>query len=106
MLFRSSGDFIREHPDLVAQFLEMHESTTSFINQNPAEAQQIVNTEIELVTGKPIDESVMETAFSRITATAELNADAILSFAAIGKEEGFYSAVPEETDVFDTERNP
>lgn len=102
----ANGDFIRKHPELVTQFLEMHESTTSFINQNPAEAQQIVNTEIENATGKPIDESVMEAAFSRIEATTELNTDAILSFASIGKKEGFHNAIPEETDVFDTELNP
>lgn len=102
----ASGDFIEEHPDLVREFLEMHESTTSFINQNPAEAQEIVNTEIENTTGKPIQPDVMETAFSRMEATTELNAEAILSFAAISKEEGFNSIVPEASDVFNTEFNP
>ena len=102
----TSADFIQEHPELVTEFLEMHESTTSFINQNPNEAQQIVNTEIENTTGKPIDEMIMQNAFTRIEATTELNTQAILSFAAIGKEEGFYSAIPEETDVFNTELSP
>ncbi|MCI8635476.1 MAG: aliphatic sulfonate ABC transporter substrate-binding protein [Eubacterium sp.] len=102
----ANGDFIKEHPQLVQEFLEMHESTTSFINQNPSAAQEIVNTEIENATGKPIDAAVMESAFSRMEATTELNIDAILSFAAIGREEGFNSMIPEESDVFDTEFRP
>ena len=97
------GDFIEEHPDLVREFLEMHESITSFINQNPTETQEIVNTEIESTTGKPIDPGVLESAFSRMESTAELNTEAILAFAAIGKEEGFNSIIPEENDVFNTE---
>ena len=84
----------------------MHESTTLFINQNPAEAQEIVNTEIQSATGKSIDADVLISAFTRIDIDTGLNADAILSFAAIGKEEGFHNLIPEENDVFITEFNP
>ena len=100
------GDFIDAHPELVREFLEMHESTTLFINQNPAEAQEIVNTEIQSATGKSIDADVLKSAFTRIDIDTGLNADAILSFAAIGKEEGFHNLIPEENDVFITEFNP
>lgn len=101
----ANGDFMEQHPDLVADFLEMHKDATLYIEENPDEAREVVNSEIESVTGKSIDAKVIENAFSRIEATADLNTDAIMSFAAISQEEGFTSKVPEESDVFKTEFN-
>ena len=101
----ANGDFMEQHPDLVQEFLDMHKDATLYIEENPQEAQQVVNAEIESVTGKSIDEAVIQNAFSRIEATAELNTDAVMSFAAISEEEGFTSKTPEESDVFKTEFN-
>lgn len=99
----ANGDFMEEHPDLVADFLEMHQDATLFINENPEDAQQIVNTEIELATGKALDNEVIKNAFSRMEVTDTLNKDAIMSFATISKEEAFTTKIPEEKNVFNTE---
>ena len=99
----SGGDFLEDHPDLVKEFLEMHEEATLYINDHLGDALGLVNTEIESVTGKSIDTDVIENAFTRIEATAELNKDAIMSFARISLDEGFTNSVPEESDVFNTE---
>lgn len=99
----ANGDFMEQHPDLVKEFLSMHDDATLYIKENPKDAQQVVNSEIESVTGKSIAADVIENAFLRIEATAELNTDAVMSFAEISKEEGFTSKVPEENDVFRTE---
>lgn len=102
----ASSDFIEKHPDLVLDFLEAHEEATLFINESPDEMLEIVNTEIKNATGKSLDADVIQSAFSRIRADSELNADAIMTFANISKEEGFIRNMPEESDVFDTEFNP
>ena len=99
----ANGDFLEDHPDLVKEFLEMHEEATLYINDHLCDALGLVNTEIESVTGKSIDTDVIENAFTRIEATAELNKDAIMSFARISLDEGFTNSVPEESDVFNTE---
>lgn len=99
----ANGDFMEQHPDLVKEFLSMHDDATLYIKENPKDAQRVVNSEIESVTGKSIAADVIENAFLRIEATAELNTDAVMSFAEISKEEGFTSEVPEENDVFRTE---
>lgn len=101
----ANGDFMEEHPDYVKEFLEMHKEATLFINENPKEAQEIVNSEIESVTGKSIDADVLESAFSRMTADSALNTEAVMTFANISEEEGFTSKLPEEKDVFNTEFN-
>ncbi|MDD6212135.1 MAG: aliphatic sulfonate ABC transporter substrate-binding protein [Clostridiales bacterium] len=99
------SEFMEEHPDLVEDFLKAHEDATLLINENGEEAQGIVNTEIQKVTGKTLEEDVIRSAFSRMTVTTELNPDAIMEFARISEREGFINQVPEENDVFTAEGN-
>ena len=101
----ANGDFMEEHPEYVKEFLELHKEATLFINENLKEAQEIVNSEIESVTGKSIAADVLESAFSRMTADSSLNTEAVMTFANISEEEGFTSKLPEEEDVFNTEFN-
>lgn len=101
----ASQDFIEDHPDLVKQFLQIHEEATLYINQNMEEARTIVNDEIKETTGKAIDEAVIENAFARMTVDTALNKEAVMKFAEISKNEGFINKVPEESDVFTTSFN-
>ena len=102
----ASNDFIETHPDLVSDFLELHEEATLFINENPEEMQEIVNTEINAATGKSLDTDVIQSACSRIKADSTLNPNVIMTLAEISKEEGFIRNVPEEKNVFNTEFRP
>lgn len=99
----ANGDFLNDHPDLVKEFLEMHEEATLYINEHLNDALSLVNAEIESVTGKSIDTDVIQNAFTRIDATAGINKEAVMTFAQISLDEGFTNSVPEESDVFNTE---
>lgn len=101
----ANGDFLKEHPDLVKEFLQAHEDATLYINNNSTQAQEIVNKEIEGVTGKALKEDVIQKAFGRMKVDTALNKEAIMTFARISKDEGFINTVPEENDVFATEIN-
>lgn len=100
-----SEDFMTAHPELVREFLKAHEETTVYINGHRDEAIRTVNAGIREATGKALEDDVIERAFTRMKITTELNREAIKLFAQTGKEEGFLTAVPEETDVFTTEFN-
>lgn len=102
----ASNDFLKDHPDLAAGFLEAHEEATLFIQEHPEDMQEIVNTEIKAATGKSPDPDVIQSAFSRIKADSTLNTEAIMTFADISKQEGFIRSIPEEEDVFVTEFSP
>lgn len=102
----ASNDFLKDHPDLAAGFLEAHEEATLFIQEHPEDMQEIVNTEIKAATGKSLDPDVIQSAFSRIKADSTLNTEAIMTFADISKQEGFIRSIPEEEDVFVTEFSP
>lgn len=99
----ANGDFVEDHPDLVEEFLEMHKDATLYINENMEESQEMVNTEIESVTGKAIAPEVISSAFSRLEVTDTLNKEAVMTLATISKDEGFTTTVPEEEDVFNAE---
>lgn len=96
----ATKDFMDKHPDLVEEFLQMHEDATLYINNNQEDAQKIVNTEIQEATGKSLDADVIASAFSRMTVTTTLNKDAVLSFADISKNNGFIADVPEADQLF------
>ena len=98
-------DFMKEHPDLVKEFLQAHKDASLYINDNSAQAQEIVNKEIKSVTGKALETDVIQKAFERMKVDTTLNKEAVMTFAVMSKEEGFISAVPEENDVFTTEFN-
>lgn len=99
----ANGDFLEKHPDLVKEFLQMHKDATLYINEHTDEALTLVNEEIADVTGKSIDTDVIKNAFARIDATADINKDAVMTFAQISLDEGFTDSIPEESDVFNTE---
>ena len=101
----AGSDFIKEHPDLVKEFLQAHEDATLYINENATQAQEIVNKEIESVTGKALETDVIQKAFGRMKVDTTLNKEAVMTFAKISKDEGFISTVPEENDVFTIEFN-
>lgn len=100
-----SYDFSQEHPDIVKEFLKCHEEATLYINENGDRAQEIVNKEIEAVTGKAIETSILKSAFNRMKIDTTVNQEAIMTFAKLSKEEGFIGMVPEEEDVFTVEFN-
>lgn len=96
----ASSDFMKEHPDLVKEFLKAHQDASLYINQNTDEATNIINAEIKEATGKSLETDILKSAFSRMTINTKMNKKTILEFARISNEEGFINKIPEEKDVF------
>ena len=61
--------FLEEHPDLVRAFLDAHVAVTEWILAHPEEAQALVNSEIERLTGSRLSEDVITMAWSRLRPT-------------------------------------
>lgn len=98
-------EFYEENPEIVETFINLHENTTLYINQNLEKAGDIVNLEIEKVTGKKMEEDVIKSAFSRLNIKYDLNQEAIMKFGEISKKEGFIRELPEEEDVFTSKKH-
>ncbi len=98
-------DFVEENPDYVKDFLAAHEEATATVNTKGEEVLNVINSEIEAATGKLLDTDIIRSSFERIVADAQINKDAVMTFAEISKKEGFIGDIPEVEDVFNTELN-
>jgi NitT/TauT family transport system substrate-binding protein len=61
--------FLDEHPETVRAFLRGLVASIDYANENEADAQAAVNTQLEALTGKALKPEVIERAWSNITLT-------------------------------------
>jgi NitT/TauT family transport system substrate-binding protein len=61
--------FLKDHPDVVRNFLKGHVEATDWINQHPTEAQQAANQAIAQLTGKALSGAVVSAAWKNLTFT-------------------------------------
>lgn len=63
--------FLEAHPDVVEKLIEAHVATTDYLNANPAEARDVVNTGIGKLTGKALPATVLSTAWNNLSFTVD-----------------------------------
>ena len=80
---------LKEHPDVVKDFLRAHVELTDWINQNPAQAKQILNQQLQKETGKPLAPAVLDDAFSRMAVTCDPIRSSLLKSTQQAFDEGF-----------------
>jgi NitT/TauT family transport system substrate-binding protein len=98
-----SERFLQEHPDLVKKVLIAHVETTLWINEHPAEAEEIVNEQIKKISGKSIPADVLHESFSKIEFTYEPMSSSVMRFADEAHELDFFSERPELSGIYYTE---
>lgn len=92
-------EFMEANPDLVRIFLETHLAITNEINDNYAESKAIINSELENLTGRALDEDILDQAFSRIIVTVDVNQEAIDGFVDILVSEGFSNPIDDTSSI-------
>lgn len=93
-------DYMEENPDIVKAFLEAHIEATEYIIQNPEEAGNVMNEQLDADTGKKLADAVIAEAISRIDFVNEIPKTSVLDYAKVSKEQGFIAEEPDES-VFD-----
>lgn len=81
--------FLREHPDVVKNWLRAHVELTEWINAKPAEAKLIINQQIQKDTGKALPPKVLDESFSRLQATYDPIRTSLLTSAQQAYDAGF-----------------
>jgi NitT/TauT family transport system substrate-binding protein len=64
-----SRTFLSAHPDVVERLLQGHIAATDWVNQNPAEAQDVVNAGIAKATGQAMSLDTIKAAWPNMTFT-------------------------------------
>jgi len=89
-----SKKFLKEHRDLVKEFLTAHVELTEWINKNLEEAKVIVNSELKRITGKSLPEKVINQSFSRLKVTYDPIEASLFTSAKWAFDQGFLGKTP------------
>ena len=93
-------EFAQKHPDIVEQFLQVHEETSGKLLHEKEDSLKKINQELLDATGKSLSDSIISEAFTRINVGTDINKESMMGFAGISKEQGFISEIPEEEQLY------
>jgi NitT/TauT family transport system substrate-binding protein len=97
-----SPKFLKEHPDVVKNFLRTHVELTEWINKNPAQAKQTMNQQLQKETGKALPAEVLDEAFSRMQVTYDPIHSSLLKSTQQAFDEGFLGRTqPDLSGLYD-----
>ncbi len=89
-------EFAEENPEILEKFLETHGIMTDYLNDHPDDAMTAINEEINIVTGKSINDDILKASLEHITFSTDIHADTIEAFADICVRESFIFQKPYE----------
>ena len=84
-----SSKFLKEHPDVVKNWIRANVELTDWIFGNLPEAKKLLNAQIQKETGKALPASLMDEAFGRIEVTWDPVRNSLLTSARSAYEAGF-----------------
>jgi NitT/TauT family transport system substrate-binding protein len=97
-----STRFLKEHPDLVKNWVRAHVELTDWINKNLPEAKKLLNQQILAETGKPIAPEVVDESFSRLEVTYDPLQKALFTSAQSAFDAGFLGKkLPDLSQLYD-----
>ena len=96
-----STAFLKAHPDLVRQWLAAHVAVTQWETEHPAEAQTLLNNEIEKLTGKKLPEVVLAQAWTRLRPTWDPISASLVKSADSAYAAGFLKEKPNLDQIYD-----
>jgi len=62
-------DYLRQHTAVVRRLIDGQIRSNAFVNSQPADAQRIANAAINEITGKPLPDQVVASAWAHLTFT-------------------------------------
>lgn len=94
--------FLKQHRELVKQWIQAHVEISDWITSHPSEAKEVVNGEIKKITGKALPLKVLDDAFSRTALTYDPIKNSLLKSAERAYESGFLGKQkPDLSSIYD-----
>ena len=83
------SEFLRDHPDLVKNWIRGHVELTDWINGHLPEAKKLLNQQIQRETGKALPNTVLDEAFGRLQVTYDPLRASLMNAARSAFDAGF-----------------
>jgi NitT/TauT family transport system substrate-binding protein len=97
-----SAKFLKEHPDVVKNWLRAHVELTDWINSHLPEAKKLLNQQIQKETGKALPGAVLDEAFGRLQVTYDPLRPSLLTSAKSAYDAGFLGRqAPDLSGLYD-----
>jgi NitT/TauT family transport system substrate-binding protein len=97
-----STKFLKDHPDLVKNWLRAHVELTEWIKGHLPAAKKILNQQIQKETGKALPDAVLDEAFGRVQVTYDPLRYSLLSAAKSAYDAGFLGRqMPDLSGLYD-----
>jgi NitT/TauT family transport system substrate-binding protein len=97
-----SQKFLREHPDVVKNWIRANVELTEWINGHLPEAKKLLNAQIQKETGKALPLAIVDEAFSRVDVTYDPMCSSLLTSAHSAFEAGFLGRqMPDLSGLYD-----
>jgi NitT/TauT family transport system substrate-binding protein len=93
-------EFLNENPDIVENFIKAHVQVTDYINNNTDKAKEIVNTQINNLTKKPLPKDVLDSSFSRLQVTYNPEKESVIDFVKLAQGAGYLKSNPDTNKLF------
>jgi NitT/TauT family transport system substrate-binding protein len=94
--------FLKEHPDLVKDWIRAHVEVTDWINGHLPEAKRLLNQQIQKETGKPLPDALLDDAFGRMTVTYNPLRSSLMTAAKSAFDAGFLGRqMPDLSSLYD-----
>jgi NitT/TauT family transport system substrate-binding protein len=94
--------FLKEHPDLVKDWIRAHVELTEWISAHLPEAKKLLNQQIQKETGKPLPDVVLEDAFGRMQVTYDPLRSSLMTAAKSAFDAGFLGRqMPDLSKLYD-----
>jgi NitT/TauT family transport system substrate-binding protein len=94
-------EFLRQHPEVVRQWLSTHVDLTDWINAHPVDAKRILNGEIQKDTGKALPAAELDEAFARLTPTWDPLRSTLTASAQASVQAGALHRLPDLSGLYD-----
>jgi NitT/TauT family transport system substrate-binding protein len=94
--------FLKNHPDLVKNWIRANVELTDWINAHPTDAKKLLNQEIQSETGKALPQFVLDEAFTRMEVTYDPLQGAMMTAAKQAFDDGFLGRqMPDLSRLYD-----
>jgi NitT/TauT family transport system substrate-binding protein len=99
-LLASSAAFVKNSPELAKKLVAAHNELTQWIKDHPAEARELVKSELTAETTAAPKDELLDKALSRVVLTDKVSRESLGKMVASAQKVGFLKDIPDLENLF------